>query len=225
MGEEIQVLMEKKARLDDHISTLKDIFSNTNEDIQKKVPETAATTEAKASEGNKEGGGEEDMLVNAFEVKGKIDYNKLIENFGSQLITPCLLTRLSSLVEKRRISPDIPLLHQFLRRGIFFSHRDLDKLVTALEENKGDVYLYTGRGPSSEAMHLGHLVPFMFTQWLQSALNLPLVIQMTDDEKFIFKGEYIDGEYNLPYFQQLTIENAKDIIACGFIKEKNIYFL
>ena len=25
-------------------------------------------------------------------------------------------------------------------------------------------YLYTGRGPSSEALHLGHLVPFMFTK-------------------------------------------------------------
>lgn len=25
-------------------------------------------------------------------------------------------------------------------------------------------YLYTGRGPSSEALHLGHLIPFMFTK-------------------------------------------------------------
>jgi hypothetical protein len=30
---------------------------------------------------------------------------------------------------------------------------------------KGDkFYLYTGRGPSSEALHLGHLIPFMFTK-------------------------------------------------------------
>lgn len=30
-------------------------------------------------------------------------------------------------------------------------------------------YLYTGRGPSSEALHMGHLVPFMFTKWLQAS--------------------------------------------------------
>ena len=29
------------------------------------------------------------------------------------------------------------------------------------------MYLYTGRGPSSEALHLGHLIPFMFTKYLQ----------------------------------------------------------
>lgn len=28
-------------------------------------------------------------------------------------------------------------------------------------------YLYTGRGPSSDALHLGHLVPFHFTKYLQ----------------------------------------------------------
>jgi tryptophanyl-tRNA synthetase len=34
---------------------------------------------------------------------------------------------------------------------------------------------------------MGHLVPFMFTQWLQEAFNVPLVIQLTDDEKYQFK--------------------------------------
>ena len=27
-------------------------------------------------------------------------------------------------------------------------------------------YLYTGRGPSSDAMHMGHLIPFMFTAYV-----------------------------------------------------------
>ena len=86
-------------------------------------------------------------------------------------------------------------------------------------------YLYTGRGPSSTAMHLGHLVPFMMTQWLQEAFDVPLVIQMTDDEKFLWKGEYVDGEGdNLGHFAGLTVENAKDIIACGFDKSKTFLF-
>lgn len=125
----------------------------------------------------------------------------------------------------------MPCLHPFLRRGIFFSHRDLSAICAAAEASdaSGDLnppfYLYTGRGPSSAAMHLGHLVPFMMTQWLQKAFNVPLVIQMTDDEKFLWKGEYKDGEGdNLEYFQGLTVENAKDIVACGFNKAQTFIF-
>lgn len=164
---------------------------------------------------------DEEMVVNAFEVKGKIDYNKLVDNFGSKLIDPELLARIERLTVGRGT---VPYLHRFLRRDIFFSHRDMTKICDCLEQNK-PFYLYTGRGPSSGAMHLGHLVPFLFTKWLQQAFQCPLVIQMTDDEKFLFKGEYSEetGD-NLDYFAQLTIENAKDIIACGFIPEKTFLF-
>lgn len=48
------------------------------------------------------------------------------------------------------------------------------------------------QGPSSEALHLGHLVPFMFTKYLQDAFNVPLVIQLTDDEKSLWRGLDID---------------------------------
>ena len=43
------------------------------------------------------------------------------------------------------------------------------------------------QGPSSDALHLGHLIPFMFTKWLQSAFKVPLVIQLTDDEKCLWR--------------------------------------
>ncbi len=43
------------------------------------------------------------------------------------------------------------------------------------------------QGPSSESLHLGHLVPFIFTKWLQDAFQVPLVIQITDDEKTLFR--------------------------------------
>jgi len=48
-----------------------------------------------------------------------------------------------------------------------------------------DFYLYTGRGPSSTSLHLGHLLPLQTTRCLAAALKAPLVLQMTDDEKFI----------------------------------------
>merc|ERR1739844_482659 len=107
---------------------------------------------------------------------------------------------------------------------MFFSHCDMDKICDCVENEK-PFYLYTGRGPSSSAMHLGHLVPFLFTKWLQQAFQCPLVIQMTDDEKFLFKGNYdVDTGDNLDYFAKLTYSNAKDIIACGFIPEKTFLF-
>ncbi|KAL7529032.1 hypothetical protein ACHAXR_002759 [Thalassiosira sp. AJA248-18] len=203
----------------------------------------------------------DDMVVTAFEVSGAIDYTKLIEKFGSKPLTPYLLRRLENVTVKQGT---VPQLHRFLRREIFFSHRDIEKICGLLEEWYGvnppsedesmqsatttaeekkkpttpcPFYLYTGRGPSSAAMHLGHLVPFLFTAWLQKAFQCPLVIQMTDDEKFLFKGEYSsegagDGtgpEPNrtgddLDRFANLTTENAKDIIACDFIPEKTFLF-
>ena len=44
-----------------------------------------------------------------------------------------------------------------------FLSSDLPEVLDAYEAKK-PFFLYTGRGPSSEAMHLGHLIPFMFTK-------------------------------------------------------------
>ena len=131
-------------------------------------------------------------------------------DFGSQPITEDLVKRFERLTGKPA--------HRFLRRGVFFSHRDLSDALDKFE--RGDpIYLYTGRGPSSEAMHLGHLVPFVFTKYLQDALDAVLVIQMTDDEKFLWKKDLTLEEAN-----RLAHENAKDIIACGFNPKKTFIF-
>lgn len=184
----------------------------------KKQKEEEAAAAAAASKKQEE---DEEMVVNTMEVKGKIDYDKLVQVFGSKVLTNDLLQRLEAqTVGKGRV----PCLHRFLRRNIFFSHRDLSTLLTQVEQGK-PLYLYTGRGPSSAAMHLGHLVPFLFTQWLQQAFNCPLVIQMTDDEKFLFKGSYSDEKGdNLMDYKKLTMENARDIIACGFDYNKTFLF-
>ena len=47
---------------------------------------------------------------------------------------------------------------------------------------------------------------------------MPLVIQMTDDEKFLWK------ELELEEAHRLASENAKDIIACGFDSKKTFIF-
>ncbi|XP_037359801.1 tryptophan--tRNA ligase, cytoplasmic [Talpa occidentalis] len=156
---------------------------------------------------------EEDFVdpwtVQTSSAKG-VDYDKLIVRFGSSKIDKELINRIESAIGQRP--------HRFLRRGIFFSHRDMNQVLDAYE-NKKPFYLYTGRGPSSEAMHVGHLIPFIFTKWLQDVFNVPLVIQMTDDEKYLWKdGLTLDDTHSY------AIENAKDIIACGFDIKKTFIF-
>ena len=45
-----------------------------------------------------------------------------------------------------------------------FLHSDMTQILDAYEQRK-PFFLYTGRGPSSESMHLGHLIPFLFTKY------------------------------------------------------------
>ena len=70
---------------------------------------------------------------------------------------------------------------------------------------------------------MGHLIPFMFTKWLQDTFDVPLVIQMTDDEKYLWKGDIEKGQ-TLDKFYKLGKENARDIIACGFDVNKTFIF-
>jgi len=163
----------------------------------------------------------EEMVVTAYEVSGEIDYTKLVNQFGSTLIDDPLMQRIKAhTVGKGKMAK----LHRFLRRGIYFSHRDMNALLDCIEKGQ-KMYLYTGRGPSSSSMHIGHLIPFLFTKWLQDAFNVPLVVQMTDDEKFLFKGKYDhDKGDNLMHYAGLTLENARDIIACEFDYKKTFLF-
>lgn len=55
-------------------------------------------------------------------------------------------------------------------------------------------------------------------RWLQDIFDVPLVIQLTDDEKFLWKDLKLEEANKLAY------ENAKDIIAVGFDVEKTFIF-
>uniref|UniRef100_A0A803LBE0 Tryptophan--tRNA ligase, cytoplasmic n=1 Tax=Chenopodium quinoa TaxID=63459 RepID=A0A803LBE0_CHEQI len=96
---------------------------------------------------------ENGQVVTPWEVSakegGKIDYDKLIDQFGCQRLDSTLIERVERLTGRPA--------HVFLRRGVFFAHRDLSEILDAYERGE-KFYLYTGRGPSSEALHLGHLV-------------------------------------------------------------------
>ncbi|CAM9659199.1 unnamed protein product [Ascophyllum nodosum] len=167
-----------------------------------------------AVEGGNEanGGSDGSQKVTPWEVEadGEVDYEKLVKSFGSSLITEDMVARVERVTGMRA--------HRFLRRGLFFSHRDLTQILDLYEAGK-KFYLYTGRGPSSNSLHLGHLIPFHFTKYLQEAFKVPLVVQLTDDEKFLFKPDL-----KLEECHRLAYENAKDIIACGFNKQSTFIF-
>jgi tryptophanyl-tRNA synthetase len=150
----------------------------------------------------------DEMIVTAWEVSGDIDYDKLVENFGTQKLSDDL---------KRRIEHYAGNMHLQLRRNIFFSHRDLDWWLNEYKKHK-KVGLYTGRGPSGR-VHLGHLMPWFFCKYLQDAFNADLYFQMTDDEKFLHRPE-LSLEDTISY----TYDNALDVIACGLSADKTHIF-
>ena len=145
--------------------------------------------------------------VTPWEVKGNIDYDKLIQEFGVSKIDDKVL---------KRIEKHTGELHPFLRRKIFFAHRDLDFALDQLE--KKNLFLYTGCGPSGP-VHTGHYLVWEFTRWLQEKFDVELWFQFTDDEKFLFK--------NLEYdeVQKWLHENMLDVIAMGFDPKKTHFLI
>ncbi len=144
--------------------------------------------------------GKRGTVVTPWEVSGEVDYGELIERFGTKPLTPDLL---------ERIGRHTGGLHRHLRRGVFFSHRDLDLVLDGYEEGERFV-LYTGRGPSGP-VHLGHLVPWVFTRHLQEAFGAELFFQFTDDERLLLLPGFDEAEAD-----RWVFENARDVMALGF---------
>jgi len=145
----------------------------------------------------------EDFTVTPWNVEGDIDYEKLIKRFGTQKITPELISKIDKFTNES---------HFMLRRGIFFSHREFNRILDDYEKGK-KFFLYTGRGPSGHT-HIGHLVPWVFCKWLQDKFNVNIYFQLTDDEKF-----YAKQDMTLEKTSEFALENALDFIALGFKPE------
>ena len=68
-------------------------------------------------------------------------------------------------------------------------------------------------------MHIGHLVPLIFTKWLQDHFKTNLYIEITDDEGFLYKKE---RQWN--DIQAAAYDNILDIIAVGFDPNRTFIF-
>lgn len=144
-----------------------------------------------------------EFKVTPWEVSGEVDYDLLVEKFGTKRIDQTLLDRMAKYGE----------LHPLLKRGVVYSHRDMDWILDRYDAGE-KFYLYTGRGPSGHT-HLGHLMPWMFTKYLQDTFDVPLYFQLTDDEKFLF-----NNDQTLASTRDMAYQNLLDVIALGFEPKK-----
>jgi tryptophanyl-tRNA synthetase len=154
----------------------------------------------------------EEQVVNpwvAYSTKA-FDYQRLLTEFGLEEIDDSLTARIEKATGMS--------VHPFLKRKIFFAHKDLEKLLSHYESGK-EIYIYTGRGPSSDSLHLGHILPLSFTVYLQKAFKAIVVVEMSDLEKAMFKPNL-----SLAEATKYSFENAKDMIALGFDKDRTFFF-
>ena len=149
------------------------------------------------------------FVVTPWDVSGDVDYKRLISEFGIKEIDEALLKRIKKVTGE---------IHPFLKRKIFFAHRDLNWILDEYEKGN-KFFLYTGRAPSGHT-HLGHLVPWMFTKWLQDKFDVELWFQFPDEEKFLFK----EG-LTLKDTEKYTYENMLDVIAVGFDPKKTKFLV
>ena len=151
---------------------------------------------------------ENQSKLTPWEVEGKVDYERIVKEFGLKEID-------DEILEKIKIFTGD--LHILLKRKYFFAHRDLDVVLSEVKTN--GFFLYTGRGPSGP-MHIGHLIPFMFTKWLQDKFKVNVYIELTDDEKFLEPKRKLSLEET----RKWTYENILDIIAVGFDENRTFIF-
>ena len=146
--------------------------------------------------------------VDPYEVQGEINYDRLIKEFGIKKIDKKLLDRIEKITGE---------IHPYLRRGIFFAHRDLEKLLDAYDKGQ-KFFLYTGCGPSGP-IHLGHYSIWSFVKWLQDKFDVELWFQFTDDEKFLYKNKTYEE------IQKWTNDNMLDVAAIGFNPNKTHFLI
>jgi len=153
--------------------------------------------------------GDGGFVVNPWEVKGDVDYDKLVKEFGVERIDSSVL---------KRIERNTKELHFMLRRKVFFAGRDLNWLLDEYEKGN-KFFLYTGRAPSGK-VHLGHLLPWIFTKWLQDKFGVELWFQFPNEEKVLFKKDLDFKKGNWFMF-----DNMLDVIALGFDPKKTHFII
>lgn len=143
-----------------------------------------------------------EAIVNPWEVKGKIDYDKLIQEFG-----------LKPLHHLPEVFNKLPLF----RRGIIFAHRDFAQIVECVEKKKPFVMM-TGLMPSGK-FHFGHKMVADQIIFYQS-LGAKIYLTVADIEAYNSRNS------NMKELRECAIkEYLTNYVALGLdLKKCDFYF-
>ena len=141
-------------------------------------------------------------IVTPWEVKGEIDYNKLIRDFGLQ--------------EFKELPKECNKLPLF-RRGIIFAHRDFGRISEAIKQKKRFIVM-TGLMPSGK-FHFGHKMVAEQLVFYQS-LGAKIYLTVADIEA------YNSRIPDMKALQQIAIEEyLTNYLALGLdLKKCDFYF-
>lgn len=143
-----------------------------------------------------------DAIITPWEVKGDIDYDKLIKEFG---VTPM------------KELPEIFQENVLFRRKIVFAHRDFQKILETIHHKKPFVMM-TGLMPTGR-IHIGHMIlaqQFPFYQ----RLGAKIFIAVADIEAYITRGQSLEESRRIALEEYIP-----SYIALGLKPENcEIYF-
>ena len=142
------------------------------------------------------------MKVTPWEVKGEVDYGKLLKEFGLQP-----LQHLPAVFQKQVL----------FRRGIIFAHRDFKAVVEAIEQKKPFVMM-TGLMPSGK-FHFGHKLVADQIIFYQS-LGARVYLTVADVEAYNTRNP------NLKELREIALkEYLTNYLALGLdLKKCDFYF-
>src|SRR3989344_6046627 len=129
-------------------------------------------------------------VINPWEVKGDIDYSKIVKEFG--------IKRISNL--PREFDENI-----LFRRNVVFGHRDFERILDAIK-NKKEFIMMTGLMPSGK-FHLGHMIvaqQFMLYQNLGAKLYIALGLKKKNCDFYFQSERSKDGKKASAYYNLAT---------------------
>jgi len=139
---------------------------------------------------------------NPWEVRGEINYNKLVKDFGVSLMKDL---------------PEIFNKEILFRRRIIFAHRDYQRILESVK-NKKKFVMMTGLMPTGK-FHLGHLL--VAQQFLiYQKLGAKIYIAVADIEAYNARGQSLEDSKKIAIDEYIT-----NYVALGLNpKNVEIYF-
>ncbi|PSN86160.1 tryptophan--tRNA ligase [Candidatus Marsarchaeota G1 archaeon BE_D] len=129
------------------------------------------------------------------------DYSRLFELFGIEPV--------SKILDK------FPVTHRLLRRGMWFGHRDLTKVLDAVS-NGSEYAVMSGIKPTG-VFHLGTKTTAEAMVYFQSLSNKSRVFYAVADVE-----AYCDNGIKFSQSHELAVSNVADILAIG-LKPERVY--